>query len=68
MTERKIKFINYWAVEDMIDKRINVLDEKAIEHDGKISIDINFVIKLFMDLKEELNEEWHREIEEWFEE
>lgn len=69
MTERKAKFINYWAVIDMIDRRYEVLDAAGIEHgyDTK-AFSFDDVMVIFLDIKHELNEEWHREIEEYFEE
>lgn len=69
MTEQKTKFINYWAVEEMIDRRYEVLDCAGAEHgyDTK-TFSISDVMDILVYMKNELNEEWHREIEEWFEE
>lgn len=69
MTEQKVKFINYWAVEEMIDRRYEVLDNAGAEHgyDTK-AFTIDDVMEILSSIKYELNEEWHREIEEWFEE
>ena len=69
MAEQKVKLINYRAVDEMIDRRYEVLDAAGIEHgyDTKVfSIDV--VMNMFSDLKHELNEEWHKEIERWYEE
>ena len=64
MATKGTKFINFREVEMMIDEEIDVLE--GIQYSGTNWVPIASVIKLLKQLKFDLNEEWHEEIEEWF--